>query len=315
MPRPAAVETGAPLEFEGVRKTFQTHFWQRPVTSLDGLDLEIREGEILGLLGPNGAGKTTTIKLALGLIFPDQGSVRLMGCPAERPSARAQVGYLPENPYFPDDLSGRELIHFAGRLHGLSAADRRHRAELLLEQVGLSAAADRPLRKYSKGMVQRAGMARALVGSPRFIILDEPMSGLDPVGRRQFRDMILKLREQGTTVLFASHVLSDAEMLCDRVAILRAGRLLAMRDLGGLEEERAILGWEVAVMGGGSLGAARLVAERGEERLWRFSAEARPDGILSAIEGAGAKLQALRPQRETLEELFLRTLSDAEEDS
>ncbi len=303
---------GAPLVFRGVTKRYRTHFWQRPVTSLAGLDLAVRRGEILGLLGPNGAGKTTTIKLALGLIFPDAGEVRLMGRPASDPAARVRVGFLPENPWFPDDLTGRELVEFAGRLHGLPAAERRRRAAELLELVGLAHAADRAIRKYSKGMVQRAGMARALVADPEFVILDEPMSGLDPIGRREFRDLVLSLRDRGVTVLFASHVLADAEMLCDRVAILRQGRLVDVQELGALESRRRILGWEVEARGGGPVAGAEEVSRRGEERLLRFPPDTDAEGILAALREAGARPVAIVPRRETLEDLFLRVLGREE---
>ncbi len=309
------VGSGSPLVYRGVTKRYRTHFWQRPVTSLAGLDLEVRPGEVLGLLGPNGAGKTTTIKLALGLIFPDAGEVRLMGRPATDPAARARVGFLPENPWFPDDLTGRELVEFAGRLHGLGAAERRRRAAELLELVGLAHAADRALRKYSKGMVQRAGMARALVAEPSFVILDEPMSGLDPIGRREFRDLILSLRERGVTVLFASHVLADAEMLCDRVAILREGRLVEVVELGALESRRRILGWEVEARGGGPVAGAREVSRRGDERLLRFPPEVDAEGILAALRQAGARPVAIVPRRESLEDLFLRALGRETEDA
>ncbi len=298
----------SPLVFRGAAKTYKTHFWQRRVASLIGLDLEVRRGEIMGLLGPNGAGKTTSIKLALGLLFPDSGEIRLMGLPANRPSARARVGYLPENPYFPDDLSALELVELAARLHGAPAAGRRERALALLRQVGLGHVADQPLRRFSKGMVQRAGMARALAPAPDFVILDEPMSGLDPIGRREFRDMILGLKARGTTVLFSSHVLADAEMLCDRVAILQEGRLIALTELSTLERERKVLRWEVEVEGGGPIAGASLVAERGAERLLRFPAEATAEGILAAIAAAGARPLSLTPQRETLEDHFLRAL-------
>lgn len=302
-----------PLVFQGVTKSYKTHFWQRPVTSLSGFDLEVRPGEILGILGPNGAGKTTTIKLALGLIFPDQGQVTLMGGPATKPSTRARVGYLPENPYFPDEMSARELVQFAGRLHGVEENDCRRRTGEWLERVGLSDAADRALRRFSKGMVQRAGMARALIGQPDFVILDEPMSGLDPVGRRDFRDLILELKAGGATVLFCSHVLADAEMLCDRVAILRAGRLIKLTELFAVEQDRKILRWEAEVAGGGSIPGGELVAERGEERLWRFPASFDAAAILSGIEAGGGRTLSLVPYRETLEDLFLRTLSEDRE--
>lgn len=297
-----------PLVYRGATKNYQQHFWTKPACSLANLDLEVRDGEILGLLGHNGAGKTTTIKLALGLIFPDRGEVWLNGRPASDPRSRHGVGYLPESPYFPDDLTGRELIETAGRLHGLDRPTIRRATTEWLDRVGLSRAADQPLRKYSKGMVQRAGMARALVSAPRFVILDEPMSGLDPVGRREFRDLVLWLKQQGTTVLFSSHVLADAEMLCDRVAILREGKLITVQDVSALARDRKVTRWEVQVVGGRALEGAELVTSRGEETLWRYPAEASAEAILTAVHGAGGKLQALTPQRETLEDLFLRSL-------
>jgi ABC-2 type transport system ATP-binding protein len=302
------LSNSVPLAYRGATKSYHTHFWRRPVTSLVDLDLEVRRGEVLGLLGPNGAGKTTAIKLALGLIFPDAGEVRLMGQSANRPAARARVGYLPENPYFPDDLTALELVELAGRLHGARRPERRRRAQELLDRVGLSAVLDRPLRRFSKGMVQRAGMARALAAAPEFVILDEPMSGLDPVGRREFRDLILELKAQGTTVLFSSHVLADAEMLCERVAILQAGRLAALTDLSALERERKVLRWEVEVAGGGPVAGGDIVSERGAERLLSFPATAQAEQILAAVHAAGARLLALRPLRESLEDFFLRTL-------
>ncbi len=302
----------APLVYRGVSKSYRPHFWSRPAVSLGGLDLEVGRGEVLGLLGPNGAGKTTTIKLALGLIFPDAGEVRLSGLPTTDPASRRGIGYLPENPYFPDDLTALELLELAGRLHGMPAAERGPRAKELLERVGLGAVPTRTLRRFSKGMVQRAGMARALVARPRFVILDEPMSGLDPVGRREFRDLILELKANGTTVLFSSHVLSDAEMLCDRVAILARGRLRALTALQALQEGRRVLRWEVEVEGGGPVAGAELVSTRGGERLLRFGAAASPEQIQAALRAAGARMLALVPHRESLEDLFLRTLRDDE---
>ena len=304
----AFTEGGSPLVWRGATKSYKTHFWQRSRTSLDGLDLEVRPGEILGLLGPNGAGKTTAIKLALGLIFPDAGEVRLMGRKASERIARRRVGYLPENPYFPDDLTARELVELAGRLHGVPAGERRRRADALLERVGILHAADRTLRRFSKGMVQRAGMARALVCDPELLILDEPMSGLDPIGRRSFRDLILQLRRDGVTVLFASHVLSDAEMLCNRVAILRGGRLVRCTELSALSGERRLLHWEVEVRGGTPLAAAELLVERGDVRLYRLPPETGAGDVLDRVAASNARLTALVPCRETLEDHFMRTL-------
>jgi ABC-2 type transport system ATP-binding protein len=305
----------APLSYRGASKRYRTHFWSRPAVSLAGLDLEVARGEVLGLLGPNGAGKTTTIKLALGLIFADAGEVRLSGLPTTDPASRRGIGYLPENPYFADDLTALETLELAGRLHGMPAAERGPRAKALLERVGLGAVQGRTLRRFSKGMVQRAGMARALVARPRFVILDEPMSGLDPVGRREFRDLILELKAAGTTVLFSSHVLSDAEMLCDRVAILAGGRLRALTSLSSLQQGRRVVRWEVEVDGGGDVPGAEIVSTRGTERLLRFRADAEPERIAAAVQSAGARMLALVPYRESLEDLFLRALQNDAEDA
>ncbi len=300
-----------PLIFRGASKRYRPHFWSAPVASLTELNLEVRRGEILGLLGPNGAGKTTAIKLALGLIFPDAGEVLLSGVRSDRPAARSGVGYLPEVSNYPDDLTARELVEFAGTLYGVPSAERRRRADELLSRVGISYAADRALRKFSKGMLQRAGMARALVSRPGFVILDEPMSGLDPIGRREFRDLILGLRDDGTTVLFSSHVLSDAEMLCDRVAILKEGRLVGLKDVARLTQERRIVRWEVEVEGGQKIGGGEVISVRGASRLLRFSADWSAERILASVGAAGGKPLTLVPLRETLEDMVLATLEGA----
>ncbi len=302
-----------PLKLERVTKRYKTHFWQRAAVSVDDLSLSIEPGSVLGLLGHNGAGKTTTIKLALGLIFPDSGDVRLFGDAASKPAARARVGYLPEAPYFPEDLTGRELVELSARLYGMDRATRRRRAGEMLERLGLGRAADRKIRKYSKGMVQRAGLARALVTEPEFVILDEPMSGLDPVGRREVRDLILALRKAGTTVLFASHVLSDAEMLCDHVAILRNGRLIRQIEMARLSRERRTKHWEVEVSGGEVVPDAEVISVRGNERLLRFPASLDSETIIARLQNAGVTLLSLAPQRQNLEDLFMESFERAED--
>ncbi|HXV61087.1 MAG TPA: ABC transporter ATP-binding protein [Vicinamibacteria bacterium] len=191
--------------------------------ALDHLDLTVEEGEIFGLIGPNGAGKTTTLKLLMGLVFPTEGEVTILGRAIDDPSMKAEIGYLPEHPYFYDYLTGRELLDYFGRLFGIPSEQRKRRIEELLDRVGIAEAADLALRKYSKGMTQRLGIAQALINRPKLVFLDEPMSGLDPMGRREMSGIIRELRESGATVFFCSHVLPDVEQLCDRIAILNRG--------------------------------------------------------------------------------------------
>ena len=214
------------VETVGLTKDYRLGFWRgRPKRALDGLDLRVEGSEIFGLLGPNGAGKSTTLKILLRLIFPTSGTARILGRGAGDVSLRARVGYVPENPYFYDHLTAEEFLNYAGQLFGLAASERRRRVDELIERVGLSDSRRVPLGKFSKGMTQRLGIAQALINDPEVLFLDEPMSGLDPLGRREVRDLILRLKAEGKTVFFSTHILSDAEMLCDRVAILNQGRL------------------------------------------------------------------------------------------
>jgi ABC-2 type transport system ATP-binding protein len=208
------------VRLSGVTKTVQVGLRRRRVTILRGVDLAVDHGDVFGLIGPNGAGKTTTVKVILGLMAPTSGSVAL-GL-----DGLGAVGYLPENPYFYDYLSGREFISFCGRLFGLDASARRTRAEALLGEVGLETAADVHLRKYSKGMLQRIGIAQALINDPQLVLLDEPMTGLDPIGRLEVKRIIQRLHEQGRTVLFNSHILADVEELCTRIAVMKGGRIV-----------------------------------------------------------------------------------------
>jgi ABC-2 type transport system ATP-binding protein len=221
------------LEVNDVRKTYRFGFLRRRVEAVRGVSFSVPRGAVFGLLGPNGAGKTTTIKMLMGLVAPDGGSFRILGRSGRRAAARGAVGFLPENPYFHEYLNPRELLEFYGQLCGLDRATIRSRRDALLEQVGLTEAARRPLRKFSKGMLQRIGLAQALIGQPQLLVLDEPMSGLDPIGRRQVADLLVELSGAGTTIVFASHILSDVERLCDRVVILNRGRKVAA---GTIEE-------------------------------------------------------------------------------
>lgn len=223
------------VRVDGLTKDFLTGFWRpRPKRALDGVSFDVPPGEVFGLLGPNGAGKTTTLKLLMDLLRPTAGRAELFGRNARDPESRRQVGFVPEQPYFYDHLSADELLHYFAGLSGLTGAARAAKAAAALDRTGISAAdRRRPLRQFSKGMMQRVGLAQAIVHDPALIVLDEPMSGLDPIGRRDVREMILALRDEGRTILFSSHILSDAEQLCSRVGILAKGRLVK---LGALDE-------------------------------------------------------------------------------
>src|SRR3954470_21720394 len=235
------------LATSDLSKDYSVGFWRkRPYRALDRLNLEVEAGEVFGFLGPNGAGKTTTLKLLLQLVFPTSGSAEVLGRPPGDLSVKRRIGYLPEHPYFYDHLTAEELLSYFAALFGYGSADRRLRVNRLLDQVGIGAERRLPLRKFSKGMLQRVGIAQALINDPELVIFDEPMSGLDPLGRREVRALIVRLRDRGCTVFFSSHVLSDAEALCRRVAILAKGRLVAS---GLLSEMLAfsVHGWELVV--------------------------------------------------------------------
>src|SRR6188472_98563 len=235
------------IRTEGLTKHYTKGFWRpRPYAALEDLTLHVGQGEVFGFLGPNGAGKTTTLKLLMQLIFPTSGHAEILGRPVGDVSVRRRIGYLPENPYFYDNLTAEELLVYFARVFGYSAQDGRARASQLLDEVGIGSERRFQLRKFSKGMVQRVGIAQALVNDPEVVFLDEPMSGLDPLGRREVRELILRLRDNGRAVFFSSHVLSDAEALCSRVAILVGGRLAAQGLLSDLLARR-VRGWEIVI--------------------------------------------------------------------
>ncbi|HPS79967.1 MAG TPA: ABC transporter ATP-binding protein [Thermoanaerobaculaceae bacterium] len=287
------------------------HPWtMRRTRGLEALDLEVGRGEVLGLLGPNGAGKTTTLKLLVGLLKPTRGRAWLLGHPVEDTASRRGLGFLPEQPYFYDYLNGVEYLELAGRLSGLGGAAAHERARQWLGRVGLGERPRLVLRKYSKGMLQRLGLAAALVHEPELLILDEPMSGLDPFGRRDVRGLIAEQRDRGVTVLFSSHILPDVEMLCDRVAILLGGRLTQLATVGELVDggRQSV---EIRCAPGALLELPRQWAgevtrsERADETVFRLEDESRLQEVLAGLLRAGVAVRAVTPQRPTLEELFL----------
>ena len=241
--------SGPALQAVGLSKAYSVgHLRPRRVPAVSDLSLEVQRGEVFGYLGPNGSGKTTTLKLLLGLIRPDAGSGSILGFPLDHPGWRFRTGYLPENPYLYDYLTPLEYLDYVGRLFGMKAAARRQRSAELLQRLGLEPAANMPLRRFSKGMLQRAGLAQALLNDPELVFLDEPMSGLDPVGRRLVRNLIQELRQRGCTVFFSTHILPDAEALCDRVALLRGGRLVRV---GRMDEIASVSGSRLEVLATG----------------------------------------------------------------
>jgi ABC-2 type transport system ATP-binding protein len=300
-------------------KDYRVGFWRkRPYRALDRLTLEVETGEVFGFLGPNGAGKTTTLKLLMQLVYPTGGGGEILGRPLGDRSVKQRIGYLPENPYFYDHLTAEELLVYYASLFGIRGAARASRAARLLDEVGVGAERRLQLRKFSKGMLQRVGIAQALVNTPELVILDEPMSGLDPLGRRDVRMLILRLRDAGCTVFFSSHVLSDAEALCSRVAILAKGRLVASGRLTDMLALRA-RGWEMVVAGASepliaSLGSrVRRSVRIGEGRYTlELALEPPPEQLLADLTAGGAHLASLNPIRETLEDVFVQSVSAAE---
>ena len=307
----------AAIRTRELSKDYLVGFWRpRPYRALDRLSIDVAPGDVFGFLGPNGAGKTTTLKLLMQLVFPTSGEAEILGRPLGDVSIRRRIGYLPENPYFYDHLTAEELLDYYGRLFGQSAADRRQRVGKTLDRLGIGAERRLPLRKFSKGMLQRVGLAQALLNDPEVVFLDEPMSGLDPLGRRDVRALILELRDQGRTIFFSSHILSDAEALCTRVAIVAKGRLAASGTLTDLKEF-AIQGWEL-VMAGVPPEAlervrsrARRVVTIGDDRYAiDLPPDGRPEELLRELAAAGATPVSLNPLRETLEDVFVRRVAE-----
>ena len=299
------------IRIEDLRKTFRIGFIPKSRPILKGITFSVREGEIFGYLGPNGAGKTTTIKCLLDLIHPDAGTIAIFGRPAASPRAREVLGFLPENPYFYDYLSAREFLAFTADLFGLGRAEKEERIARLLKLVGLERAADLQLRKYSRGMLQRAGLAQALINEPKLVVLDEPLGGMDPLGRKEIRDIIVRFRDEGKTVLFTSHILQDIEMICDRVAIIVGGRIVKEGGLRDLVSEK-VLFTEVTVSGlppQAFAGFGEGVTTRGDRVFLKVYDEARVDEIVGLVRDHKGRLVALSPRTETLEDIFVDTVT------
>jgi len=301
------------IEITNLTKDYEVGFFRkRRVRALDGLSLSIDQGQIFGFLGANGAGKTTTLKLLMRLIFPTTGSARILGHDIQDVQMHQRIGYLPENPYFYDYLTAREFLEYCAEIFGLPSAERKKRAADLLSRIGLDEKRwDTQLRKFSKGMLQRVGLAQSLVNDPEIVFLDEPMSGLDPVGRREVRDLIAALRDEGKTVFMCSHILSDIEVLCDRVAILKKGKLA---QVGHLDELRQTTEgpnrMEVMATGADAdalrqqLSATQITPTPRGLRI-EISSEDEIERVIAALRKAGGKIVSIHPIKQSLEELFL----------
>jgi ABC-2 type transport system ATP-binding protein len=299
------------IEILGLEKIYSVGFWRKkPKHALRPLHLTVAEGEIFGFLGPNGAGKTTTLKLLMGLMYPTSGSARILGREINDPAMKAQIGFLPEQPYFYDYLTAHELLHYYGQLSGVAAKDLSGKVKQVLQRVGLPDAAGVQLRKFSKGMLQRVGIAQAILHDPKVVFFDEPMSGLDPMGRREVRDLMEQLKHEGKTVFFSTHILSDAEALCDHVAIINKGELQgvgAVADLTSSVDSKVELVWQ----GPGvptslrTLGAECHVTG---DTVRAIVPEAHQDAAIEALRRDRLRLISLTPVRTSLEDYFMQKL-------
>jgi ABC-2 type transport system ATP-binding protein len=301
----------AAIEIENLTKDYPYGFLHlKKRRSLEGLTMQVEDGEVFGFLGPNGAGKSTTIKLLVGLIFPDAGAARILGKSIADVEMHRDIGYLPEQPYFYDYLTASEVLDYFARFHDLTAADRRERVTRMLKKVGLETAGKIQLRKYSKGMLQRVGLAQAILHDPKVVILDEPMSGLDPIGRREVRDIILELKREGRTVLFSTHILSDAEMLCDRVGVIVSGKLQgvgAPEEIVGVAAQGMEILFELgkqATASGGILGKATKTGDRYRLQV----SEGELYGAVEQLRSAGARILSVTQVKPSLEEYFMHLI-------
>jgi ABC-2 type transport system ATP-binding protein len=306
----AAVET---IDLE---KTYAVGFWRKtPRVALRPLNLTVEEGEVFGFLGPNGAGKTTTLKLLMGLVFPTGGTARILGMDINDSAIKAQIGFLPEQPYFYDYLTAKELLEYYAQLSGVEAKERGRKVEAMLERVGLKDAGRVQLRKFSKGMLQRVGLAQAILHDPKVVFLDEPMSGLDPMGRREVRDLLEELKQQGKTVFFSTHILSDAEALCDRVAVIHQGEL---RGVGRVAELTSAVAAKVELIWNGSAVPAGLNTLGAEchisgETVRSVVPEAQQEAALEILRRERLRLVSLTPVRPSLEEYYMQKVNSVAE--
>ncbi len=307
----------AAIEILDLEKSYLVGFWRkRPKVALRALRLTIEEGEVFGFLGPNGAGKTTTLKLLMGLVFPTAGTARLLGFDLDDPRVKSKIGFLPEQPYFYDHLSARELLNYYGQLSGVPAKGRSARVEQMLARVGLTDSAGVQLRKFSKGMLQRVGLAQAILHDPELVFLDEPMSGLDPMGRREVRDLIQQLRHEGKTVFFSTHILSDAEALCDRVGVIHQGELRGVGSVADLTSEKQgkveIVFYtqdQKVPLALANLGAEAKVSG---DMVNAVLPEGQQEAALDVLRRERLRLISLTPVRSSLEEYYVQKLRPAE---
>jgi ABC-2 type transport system ATP-binding protein len=303
------------IEILGLEKTYTVGFWHKqPKCALRPLHLSIMDGEIFGFLGPNGAGKTTTLKLLMGLVYPTAGSARILGMEVSDPRVKAQIGFLPEQPYFYDYLTANELLDYYAQLSGVPFKERRRRVPEVLAQVGLPDAGNLQLRKFSKGMLQRVGIAQAILHDPKVLFLDEPMSGLDPMGRREVRDLIEQLKQRGKTVFFSTHILSDAESLCDRVAIIHHGEL---RGVGAVADLTSSVEGKVEIVWQGNYVPVSVKTLASDchvtgDTVRAIFLEGNEDAIIDALRRERLRIVSLTPVRTSLEEYFMRKIKPSE---
>ncbi len=304
------------IETINLEKTYQVGFWRKkPRTALRPLTLNIQEGEVFGFLGPNGAGKTTTLKLLMGLVFPTGGSARILGMDVDDVRIKAQIGFLPEQPYFYDYLTASELLAYYAQLSGVPARERSTRVDNMLARVGLSGAAKVQLRKFSKGMLQRVGLAQAILHDPKLVFLDEPMSGLDPIGRREVRELIQQLQREGKTVFFSTHILSDAEALCNRVAVIHEGEL---RGIGAVADLTSQVHGKVEIIFAGRTVPASLTALGAQSHVSgdvvsAVLLEEHQDAALDTLRRERLRIISLTPVRQSLEEYYVQKLQPQED--
>ena len=307
----------AAIETEALTKDYYLGFWRpRPYRALDALTMRVDEGEVFGFLGPNGAGKSTTLKLLMGLIFPTSGTARILGKPVGDLEMRRRIGFLPENPSFYDYLTAEELLTYFAGLSGLRGEERRRRVSVSLDEVGIGGERRMKLRSFSKGMIQRVGVAQALVAEPRVVFLDEPMSGLDPLGRRHLRQLMLRLRDRGCTVFFSSHILADAEALCSQVGIVVQGRLMALGHLADMVAFE-LRGWEMVVANlpdstrGKLHGRVTLTPLSNQRYTLELPASEAPESLIQTLAADGVQVVSLNPIRTTLEDYFVKMVNAA----